>query len=97
MRYAKLVLAIVMLSVVLIFVLENSSPVTLKFLFWKTPAVSLAVVAAGFFVLGILFSVVIHFLLRMKKSKAVRHKGAQSHEVRPAPGSQNESTSLKDR
>ena len=95
MRYAKLIFALVLLTVVLILVLENSSPVTLKFLFWKTPEVSLAVIASGFFVLGIVFAVVIQFLLRMKKSRADRFRTKQPQAERQVPSSGNQNPPVK--
>jgi len=67
MRQFKLVLAFVLLGAVLAFVAGNTTPVTFRFLIWETPGVSLSLVAAMFFLLGILFTLLIGLLLRLRK------------------------------
>lgn len=82
MRYVKLVFAMTLLVAVLAFVAGNTTPITLRFLVWETPAVSLSLVVAGFFLLGILFTLLIGLLLRMRRGANVRTQ-AKENKVPP--------------
>ena len=75
MRYLKLVFALILLLAVLAFVAGNTAPVTIHFLLWQTPGVSLSLVAAVFFVLGILFTLTLWLLFRLKKSSGKLKQG----------------------
>ncbi len=72
MRYVKLVFALTLLTAVLAFVAGNTAPVTLRFLIWETPGVSLSLVAAGFFLLGILFTLVLLLLVRVRRKGSAK-------------------------
>jgi len=78
MRYAKLVFAMTLLVAVLAFVAGNTTPITLRFLVWETPAVSLSLVVAGFFLLGILFTLLIGLLMRMRRGANARTQARES-------------------
>jgi len=83
MKQLKLVLALLLLGAVLAFVAENTAPVTFHFLIWETPGVSLSLVAAMFFLLGILFTLLIGLLLRLRRG-AQRPSGVPGKGAPPA-------------
>jgi len=79
MRYLKLFFAMSLLIAVLAFVAGNTTPITLRFLIWETPEISLSLVVAGFFLLGILFTLLLGLLMRMRRGATTRSQ------TRPAP------------
>jgi len=87
MRHVKLVFALVLLAAVLAFVAGNTEPVTLRFLVWESPGVSLSLVAAGFFVLGILFTLLLFLLRRVRRKGESRatSRGPEPGPSEPAP------------
>ena len=85
MRYAKLVFALTLLTAVLAFVAGNTDPVTIRFMVWETPGVSLSLVAAAFFVLGILFTLTLSLLFRLKRGSAKKKQGRGDARKEAAP------------
>ncbi|PLY04932.1 MAG: hypothetical protein C0624_05055 [Desulfuromonas sp.] len=83
MRYFKLVFAMTLLVAVLAFVAGNTSPVTLRFLVWETSGISLSLVAAVFFLSGILFTLLLGLLLRMRRTTGSQVLGKMPETVRP--------------
>lgn len=74
MKYVKIAFAITVLAAVLAFVAGNTTPVSLRFLLWETPGVSLSLIAALFFLLGIVFTLLLGVLLRMRRGVRGRQK-----------------------
>ena len=95
MKQLKLVLALLLLGAVLAFVAENTAPVTFHFLIWETPGVSLSLVAAMFFLLGILFTLLIGLLLRLRRG-AQRKPGEPVRETPPAGQARPQQANGKD-
>ena len=87
MKHVKLVFAMLLLAAVLIFVFSNTAPVILHFLVWETPPVSLSAVAAVFFLVGCLFTLLIGLLLKFRRRAGKEQpasKGTKSdHERKP--------------
>jgi uncharacterized integral membrane protein len=91
MKHVKLVFAMLLLAAVLVFVFSNTAPVVIHFLVWQTPPVSLSAVAALFFVVGCLFTLLIGLLLKFR-----RRTGREQTESKKEENSRDESPVFKE-
>ncbi len=70
----KLIIILIFSLILVIFTMQNSAPVSIRFFGWESPSVSLIVVILLSVLFGGIFAVILGFLKQLKLIKILREK-----------------------